>query len=1078
MDASTPPENTGQISAGDEPAGSATASAAGKRRRFAVLSAVLAAAVVLPLAVHASKDTAEPAPRAARKEPRPQPLTAVEAIREAKRTGKDVEITADRTANSTTWAQADGWMRTRTYSDTIRAKVGGEWKKIDTRLKRVEGGYAPVAVNDPLLFSAGTVASVDQQRASRALRRVAWPAVTAADDDRAWSELVRLTVEGHELVVSWPGPLPAPVVDGPRALYENVRPGIDLLLTARDSGYSHVLIVHTPEAAKDPLLADIDYRLASATLAFKMNKDSRAVTAHDSAGEEMAVSPTPYLWDSAGTVRVTDGEPAPTPNPALAGSALALPGLAGPQPGSHDSVVGASLDAEGILSLAASSRFLADADTVYPVFIDPSFKGRKKNWTLLYEKAPSSSFYNGQNFNDGTNEARVGYEATTGGLSRSVFNFEHSSSLFGAVIRESYLRLRQSYSWSCSARQYNLYLTGTVTSAHTWNNQPSWGRYLGYESNGFGYRAGTAGCADSWVRTDIKSLSQEAATGRWGGIGIGLRAANESDENAWKKFDANGENSPYIETIYNHPPSEPRQSEMKMTPGGTCDTTAPYPSIGKTDVSFRVTGRDIDKTVPKVHLKVWPTGDMEHPVIDWVYTPASDGVIAVPVPWGEFTTGKTYSWTARTVDGDGATSAFGPPGTSAYCQFIVDQTAPASPDITSVVFPEPGDDKNIWSTVEFGLTGNFTFATSPKDTGVVKYEYSLNTNNHTINPALTTTQGAAYTKSLKPPMAGVNTLYAWAVDAAGNRSQPAKYVFFVTPRKVADPPGDLNGDPTPDLLAIADDGRLRNYPAEPGGDVNTYMPAAYNYLGPMGDGYWVDSTGKKPALITHSGDGYPGDGINEIIARMPDGKLYLYPGDGYGTFNVDDRLEILLPPGSPAPSTLTEIAATTDITGDGLSDMFAIAGGQLWAFTGYTGASFSSAKLLAPSGWDARDLVTVADITGDKVADLLFRTELAEFGLALRQGKPATGGGVDLNSLAYGANSATGKDEIYGSTGWTSASMPMIKGTPDANNDGIPDLWATKTDGTLRFYQGGRATHGPSTLVGEGGWHTTILTLG
>lgn len=34
----------------------------------------------------------------------------------------------------------------------------------------------------------------------------------------------------------WPGPLPAPVLDGPRALYSEVLPGVDLLLVAREEG--------------------------------------------------------------------------------------------------------------------------------------------------------------------------------------------------------------------------------------------------------------------------------------------------------------------------------------------------------------------------------------------------------------------------------------------------------------------------------------------------------------------------------------------------------------------------------------------------------------------------------------------------------------------------------------------------------------------------------------------------------------------------------------------------------------------------------------------------------------------------
>ncbi|MFJ7957514.1 DNRLRE domain-containing protein [Streptomyces sp. NPDC096319] len=1085
MDASTPPEKSG-LAPVSESTTSDTADTVRRwrRGRFAALAAVLATVVALPLAVHSTQEQVEHTPRAAKKESRPRPVTVAEAAREARRTGKDVEITADRTANSTTWVQPDGSMRMRTYSDTIRAKVGGEWKKIDTRLKRVKGGYAPAAVNDPLLFSAGT-AGLDKQRASRKVRRTAMaPTRAVLDEGQTWNELVRLTVDGHELVVSWPGPLPTPVVDGPRALYENVRPGIDLLLTARDSGYSHVLIVHTPQAAQDPLLAELDYRLTSPTLSFKLNPDSHVVSALDAQGEEIAVAPTPYLWDSAGKVMATIGEPVPSPAPQASGTALALPGLAGPQPGSHESALGASLDDAGVLNLAVKARFLQDPDTVYPVFIDPSFKGHKRHWALLYEKAPSSNFLDGQNFNDGTNEARVGYESTTVGLSRSVFNFEHDAvKLRNAVIKSSYLRILQTYSWGCSARQYNLYLSGLVTSTSTWNKPPGSGRLVGSQTSGDGYKATT--CPDKWAKIDVKSLAQEAATNEWTGIGIGIRAANEAEPAYWKKFMANGESSPYIETEFNHKPDEPKQSEMAMSPGGTCDTSAPFSSVGKSDIRFSVKGRDSDGNLKYVHLKVWPTGYPDNSVIDANYTPASDGTISVTVPWGSLTHGKTYSWSAWTIDTWDTGSSWGPAGTTAYCQFVVDQSAPSSPVITSAQFPPPGDNKDQWSTVEFGTAGTFTFSTqvgsgtkTVPDPGVVRYEYNLNTNNYTTNPPIPTAIGGTQSKVLTPPTAGVNTLYAWAVDSAGNRSQPAKYVFFVTPRKVLDPAGDLTGDGTPDLLAIDGSGNLRNYPAEPDGDVNIHLPGAYNAGGELDDGYWGSATGH--ALISHSGDWYPGDGINDIIARMPDGKLYLYPGDGYGSFNTDERLDVLLPPGSPNSAALTELVMTSDITGDGLPDMFAVAGDQLWAFTGYTGGSFTSAHLLSATAWTNRDIVTVADITGDKVPDLLFRTEETGRGLLLRHGKAANGG-VDLNSLSAAVYSGTGKDEVYGTGGWNKASIPMIKGTPDntpgTDNDTIPDLWAVFADGTLRFYRGGTTAHGTSDLVGEGGW-TTLLTLG
>ncbi len=204
---------------------------------------------------------------------------------------------------------------------------------------------------------------------------------------------------------------------------------------------------------------------------------------------------------------------------------------------------------------------------------------------------------------------------------------------------------------------------------------------------------------------------------------------------------------------------------------------------------------------------------------------------------------------------------------------------------------------------------------------------------------------------------------------------------------------------------------------------------------------------------------------------MPDGKLYVYPGDGYGGFDVNRRVPVLLPDNAPDPATITEIKAVGDVTGDGRPDAFAVArDDQLWAFTGYTGGAFTEALMLCDGSWDTRDIVNVADITGDGVADLLWRGGETGRGVLLRHGKPGSQGGVDLTSLALAANSATGQDEVYGTGGWDSASIPMLTGTPDATGDGIPDFWAATSDGALYLYPGGRTAHGTRYLVGESGW--------
>ncbi len=110
---------------------------------------------------------------------------------------------------------------------------------------------------------------------------------------------------------------------------------------------------------------------------------------------------------------------------------------------------------------------------------------------------------------------------------------------------------------------------------------------------------------------------------------------------------------------------------------------------------------------------------------------------------------------------------------------------------------------------------------------------------------------------------------------------------------------------------------------------------------------------------------------------------------------------------------------------------------------------------MSASAWTERDIVTVLDITGDGVTDMVYRTDVHSQ-LMLRKGKAASGGGTDLDSLSSGADSSGGTDLEYGSAGWSSANIPLLIGTPDANGDGIPDVWTVRSDGSVRFYAGGK----------------------
>ncbi|MGJ3559326.1 hypothetical protein ACR6C2_13530 [Streptomyces sp. INA 01156] len=129
--------------------------------------------------------------------------------------------------------------------------------------------------------------------------------------------------------------------------------------------------------------------------------------------------------------------------------------------------------------------------------------------------------------------------------------------------------------------------------------------------------------------------------------------------------------------------------------------------------------------------------------------------------------------------------------------------------------------------------------------------------------------------------------------------------------------------------------------------------------------HWYDPATGKAALITHYADAYPGDGATDLFAVTPDGKAWLYPGDGYGSFDVGERISIRLPAGArpPPPGHRSRRSATSPATGTRPGP----AGWpEFWVLSGYTGAAFREATLMNHDAWARREIVNVADINGDK----------------------------------------------------------------------------------------------------------------
>ncbi|WP_327374176.1 DNRLRE domain-containing protein [Streptomyces sp. NBC_01216] len=974
------------------------------------------------------------------------PRDEAAAMAEARRSHKKVLVDTATTATELTWALPNGQLRSQVHALPQRAKnAKGQWAPIDNKLTRTKSaprglGVAPVNPAVPVRFSSG---SADGSRANRSFARAPQPGETV---------LAEVELGGHTIAYTWPGALPEPVLDGPRALYSEVMPGVDLLLVAREEGgFGQLLVVKNREAAQNEAVATVSYGLRSATATFRHDTKASRVQVLDKDGKEIGTIPTPFAWDSSGRdPELPAGRQEPRTSTATPEDVLKLSGLTGIEPGAHSAPLPLRLDGEGTGSAhlrlrAAETKLFTDENVRFPVFIDPPLNSGWQAWTTAYKKYPNSSFWNGTNFSSGTSDARVGYESDTGGLGRSFWRMGFSSSYKGATFTRATFKVLNNHSWSCTKREYKFYLTGSISSGTTWNAQPSWSTLL--EKKSFAHGWSSSSCPDAYEAFDVKAAAQKGADSGWSNITFGMRATSESDTQTWRKFRAT---SAVLEGDYNRKPSEPTNGTT--SPGGDCVVGSPGRTVGRTNLILKAKGTDPDGNLKGLRFRIWEAGTSA-PTGTLVTNLSSGYASTTIVPSSTMLVDKkTYYWDVRSEDTVGAVSTFFPPGTTP-CAITIDGSGPPAPtvDEDTTPFKRATSDGMTWATLKFGKTGPMSFYSE----GAAKFSYSFDGLNIKYINAV---NGSATATDLTPPHAGPNWLQLYAYDTLGNRSVRGDYLTYVPPKDNADGPHDVGGDGQPDILAINSSGNLFSYSGGPGGDLYGSLAGSYSVAqGTNGKprlhpaGHWYDPATGQAALIAHYGDVYPGDGTTDLFARTPDGGFWLYPGDGYGSFNVDDRMKVRLPANAPASSTWTQIKAVGDVTGDKLPDLFLRAGAEFWVLSGYTGATFQTATLMNSDAWERRDIVNVADINKDSVPDLLWRN-LDNGNMYVRHGKPGSGtDSVDLTSLKLAANSLNG-DVKYG-TSWTEANVSTAIGIPDVNNDGIPDIWARSgVDGQMRVY--------------------------
>ncbi|MEU3598322.1 LamG domain-containing protein [Streptomyces sp. NPDC006798] len=668
------------------------------------------------------------------------------ASRQAVAEGRSVEVSALTGETSRTLANSDGTFTLESSPVVERVRRAGGWVPVDpTLVKRADGRPVPKAAQDVVLSGGGSV-----------------------------DPLARISRDGKSYELGSPWPLPVPRLSGSMAVYEGVRPGVDLVVDVRPDGFTQNLVLHNRAAASDPALRSIRFPVRTQGLSVRSDANGN-VSITDEANRSVFTTSAALMWDST----TPSGAPAAR-SAARVGAASVAPSPEGsvlPDPGSRTAVASVAV-ADQTLSVSPDQGFLAAPETTYPVVIDPpAVTGTLTGWTTLWSNMPSTSFWK-------TSHALgVGYDAWVDNKkSRSLFQFD-TRKVAGKKILDATFTSYAIWSANCTPKDVGLYRTRSISSGTNWGSNGNLGwSFVSKVSAAKGF---SANCPDGDIEFNATSAVAHTANAKSATTTLGL-TADESDPYAWKQFmspadpRAGADRKPRLSITYVSPVDTAPSYTKLANPNLACSSKT-SPALIRTRTP-RLTATPTSKDGSQASLR---------PKFDIYNTTTSSPKLhtLTPSTWtgsgtaGSVTTpqlddGMVYSFWAATeyrYTHRGTTSTMTGPYTG--CYFKIDITAPPQPTITSATYPPCAaeDCAGVSETGGVGAPSTFTIAAGAPD--VRRYDISLN--GVLVETKIFSSNTASYQATVVPDKKGTNRLRVETVDAAGYRSAHNDYLFNV-----------------------------------------------------------------------------------------------------------------------------------------------------------------------------------------------------------------------------------------------------------------------------------------------------------
>lgn len=796
-------------------------------------SEVPAAATPRPDASVSQENPSEPdAPEA-----EDAPLTAadpVTALTIARLEDQPVEVMSERTETGSVFALPDGTMAASVSSGPVWVRLGGDglqeadWAAVDLTLTQSEDGLIrPAAHPGDVALSGGTPEGetagpdgADTEAAPAGVDAEATDPAAAADPESADGEgadpetadpetntdvpdaetqtpdaegtpasapvtvAELVAADGSTTALSWDGPLPEPRIEGHRAVYEEVRPGIDLVVDVTASGFEQFFVlkerpeqgaelslplqVSTEGAATRPVengaveIVGADGEVAARVgEALMWDADADATRAHPvttewtPVGKGSGTAPMPD-WAS-----LRSANQAATPGRDNGGRGRnpgEAPGASGePHGNPHGEAVLVESEVEQLdgntveIDLQPQEEVLQDPAVEYPVVLDPEFYLGIGFDTSVQSNVSSDLSASGDLY--------VGSWNSGSTVTRSFLRV-NTAPIIGKRILDSKLYLYNYYSATCQARNWEVWHTGDVSTSTRWAAQPTWISQQAVVSTTRGY---SSACGEDWVTAPVTGAMAWAASHSYQTMTLGLRASNEADSAAWKKFlsSENGEFGPTVWVNYASNPETP--ANLMVSPVGDTTNNIAYTSTLTPTLTANVNDGDGGNLTVTFEVLNGTTVEATGTV-----TAPAGSVAQWKVPGGELAEGTTYTMRVKASDGVG-TSA------TATKQFSVDTTVPGAPFVTSTDFPDDGEGHGTP-----GVPGTVTLThAQASDGSLVRFRWALD---GPPDPAKTVPVVAATTSTtltITPMYPGRHVLRVQAVDRAGNTSGVAEHTFYV-----------------------------------------------------------------------------------------------------------------------------------------------------------------------------------------------------------------------------------------------------------------------------------------------------------